>query len=177
MVASGFGEGADWNHEYDGTYHGWDLFHKTMKHYLENHRGQAAANVVLYAIFAVPPVETWSRLMSAEGLVKRGSLGDLTAGVPFSIETSQGDVFAGVVRNYVPSKTFSALIESLDDSILNIEMSSIPGRGHFLYLCLNTWGIPKEMVDGLGGRLKAIVYGLFPQQTETPYSACAADLT
>jgi hypothetical protein len=69
------------------------------------------------------------------------------------------------------------LIEKLDKSILNIEMCSIPGQGHFLYLCLNTWGMPKEDVDALGSRLKAIVYGLFPQKTETPYSACSADAT
>jgi uncharacterized protein YndB with AHSA1/START domain len=177
MVASGFGDGADWDQEYDGTYHGWDLFHKTMKHYLERHRGQAGANVVLYAVLALPPDEAWSRLMSAEGLVKKGNLDDLTVGTPFSFETSQGDVFAGVVRNYVSGKTFSAMVESLNESILNLELCSILGQGQFLYLCLNTWGMPKDEVDALGVRLKAIVYGLFPQQTETPYSACAADGT
>ena len=41
MVASGFGEGPEWDHEYDGTFHGWDMFHKTLKHYLEHHRGRA----------------------------------------------------------------------------------------------------------------------------------------
>ena len=50
MVASGFGEGPQWDHEYDGTFHGWDMFHKTMKHYLEHHRGQASANAVVYAV-------------------------------------------------------------------------------------------------------------------------------
>jgi uncharacterized protein YndB with AHSA1/START domain len=61
MVASGFGEGPDWDHEYDGTFHGWDMFHKTMKHYLAHHRGHASANVVLYAVLSVPPEEAWSR--------------------------------------------------------------------------------------------------------------------
>src|SRR5206468_3344922 len=42
MVASGFGEGPQWDQEYDGTFYGWDLFHKTMKHYLEHHRGEAS---------------------------------------------------------------------------------------------------------------------------------------
>ena len=41
-------------------------------------------------------------------------------------------------------------------------------------VCLNTWGMNEEDVDALSSRLKAIVYGLFPQQTETPTSACAA---
>jgi uncharacterized protein YndB with AHSA1/START domain len=175
MVASGFGEGPDWDHEYDGTFHGWDMFHKTMKHYLEHHRGHASANVVLYAVLSVPPSEAWSRLMSAEGLIKSGSLGDLTIGAPFRFETSQGDLFAGVVHNYVPGKTFSAMVENLNKAILNIELSSVPGQGHFLYVSLNTWGLPKADVDALAAHLKAIVYGLFPQKTETPYSARAVN--
>jgi uncharacterized protein YndB with AHSA1/START domain len=175
MVASGFGEGPDWDHEYDGTFHGWDMFHKTMKHYLEHHRGHASANVVLYAVLSVPPSEAWSRLMSAEGLIKSGSSGDLTIGAPFRFETSQGDLFTGVVRNYVPGKTFSAMVESLNKAILNIELSSVPGRGHFLYVSLNMWGLPEADVDALAAHLKAIVYGLFPQKTETPYSACAVN--
>src|ERR1017187_3376368 len=83
MVASGFGEGADWDYEYDGTFHGWDLFHKTLKHYLENHRGKASNNVVLYAVLPVPPAEAWDRLMSPEGFITEGSPADLAIGAPF----------------------------------------------------------------------------------------------
>jgi hypothetical protein len=175
MVASGFGEGPDWDHEYDGTFHGWDMFHKTMKHYLEHHRGHPSNNVVHYAFLSVPPEEAWSRLMSADGLIKSGSMGDLTIGAPFRFETSDGDLFAGIVRDYVPGKTFSAMVESLNRAIFNLEVSSIPGRGHFLYVSLNTWGIPKADVNALGTRLKAIVYGLFPQETATPASACSLE--
>ena len=35
----------EWDHEYDGTFHGWDLFHTTLKHYLEHHRGKPANNI------------------------------------------------------------------------------------------------------------------------------------
>src|SRR5262249_17339564 len=83
MVASGFGEGPEWDREYDGTYHGWALFHKTMKHYLEHHRGQPAGNIVVYAVLTVPPAEAWVPLMSPEGLVKEGSTDDLAVGSPF----------------------------------------------------------------------------------------------
>ena len=173
MVASGFGEGPDWDHEYDGTFHGWDMFHKTMKHYLEHHRGHPSVNVVLYAILGVSPSEAWSRLIERRGSDQKRELGRAHHRHPFRFETSQGDLFAGVVRNYVPGKTFSAMVESLNKAILNLELASAPGRGHFLYVSLNTWGMPKADVDALGAHLKAIVYGLFPQTTETPYSACA----
>ncbi len=66
-------------------------------------------------------------------------------------------------------------MESLNKSILNIEMASMPGSGDFLYLSLSTWGLPKADVDVLGARIKAIVYGLFPQQSGEPKSACAGD--
>jgi uncharacterized protein YndB with AHSA1/START domain len=174
MVASGFGEGPEWDHEYDGTFHGWDLFHKTLKHYLEHHRGKPSSNVVIYAMLAVPPEEAWARLMSTEGPVKEGRIDDLTVGAPFRFKTSQGDLLAGVVRNYVPGKTFSAMIESLNKSILNIEMASVPGHGQFLYFALSTWGLAKADVDALGARLRSIIYGLFPQQTDTPDAGCAA---
>jgi uncharacterized protein YndB with AHSA1/START domain len=173
MVASGFGEGADWDHEYDGTYQGWDLYHTTLKHYLENHRGKAATNVVIYAILEVPTEEAWNRLMSREGLVKDGSALNLASGAPFRFVTAQGDVLEGLVRNYVPGKSFSGLIESHGKSILVIELATVPGRGHFLYLSLSTWGLAKAEVDALGARLKSIVYGLFPQTTDEPAAACA----
>jgi uncharacterized protein YndB with AHSA1/START domain len=173
MVASGFGEGPAWDHEYDGTYYGWDLFHKTMKHYLEHHRGQPVGNVVLYAVLAIPPAEAWTRLMGPDGLAKEGSLDNLTNDAPFRIVTSQGDVLEGVVRNYVPGKTFAAMVESLNKAILNIEMATVPGRGHFLYLSLVTWGLPKAEIEALENRFKAIIYGLFPQQTDSPMAACA----
>jgi uncharacterized protein YndB with AHSA1/START domain len=173
MVASGFGEGPGWDHEYDGTFHGWDMFHRTLKHYLENHRGKPAQNVVIFAMLAVPKEEAWAKLMSAEGLVKEGRLDDLSIGAPFRFVTASGDVFAGEVRGYVPGKTFTALVESLNKSILNIELASIPGTGHFLYLSLSTWGLPKADVDALGARIKAIVYGLFPQEKGEAKSGCA----
>ena len=55
----------------------------------------------------------------------------------------------GEVRNYVPGKTFAAMVESLNKAILIIEMCSMPGHGHFLYLSLVTWGLPKAEVDAL----------------------------
>lgn len=175
MVASGFGEGPEWDHEYDGTYHGWDNFHKTLKHYLEHHRGQPSANIVLYAMVNVAAADAWTRLMSAEGLCKEGDPGELKAGAPFRFVTSEGDIFAGEVRNYVPAKTFAGMVESLNKAMMNIELASIPGMGHFLYLSLNTWGLPKAEIDALGDRLKVIIYGLFPQKCGGLQSACTVE--
>jgi uncharacterized protein YndB with AHSA1/START domain len=174
MVASGFGEGPGWDHEYDGTYHGWDMFHQAMKHYLENHRGKASANAILYAVLPCPPAEAWDRLMGPDGLAHEGSPGDLKVGAPFRFVTRTGDVLEGVARSVVPGKTFAGVVESLNKAILNIELAAMPGAGNFLYLSLTTWGLPKAEVDALKGRLEEIVHGLFPQPSGGMMAGCAA---
>jgi uncharacterized protein YndB with AHSA1/START domain len=173
MVASGFGEGPAWDHEYDGTYHGWDLFHRNMKHYLENHRGKPAGNVVLYAVLPGPIEAAWNRLFGPEGLVKEGSLDGLQPGSRFRFRTATGDQLDGIVRKIVPPKTFSALVESLNNGLLNVEMATM-GNAHFLYLTVLTWGLPKHDIDALNNGLRGLVYRLFPQPDKMPPVGCAA---
>jgi uncharacterized protein YndB with AHSA1/START domain len=173
MVASGFGEGPEWDYEYDGTFHGWDMFHKALKHYLEHHCGQAASNVVIYAMLPVSLSEAWDRLMSPEGFGKDGVPANLAPGSSVRLVTKAGDVLSGVVTSLAPGKTLSAMIENLNKAILNMELTSMPAHGNFFYLSLSTWGLPKADVDALGDRLKSLVYGLFPQKTDDPPAACA----
>jgi uncharacterized protein YndB with AHSA1/START domain len=173
MVASGFGDGPEWDHEYDGTFHGWDMFHKTLKHYLEQHQGQVSNNIVTYAMFDASPDEAWQRLMGPRGLVREGSLGDLSIGAPFEFTTKGGDRFSGTVGHHVPAKVFAAVVENLNKAILRIEIGPVPGHGHFLYLSLSTWGLPKADVDALGARLRAIVHDLFPQKSDMPLPVCS----
>jgi hypothetical protein len=119
----------------------------------------------------VPLDEAWARLMSPEGLASAGSALNFAVGAPFKFVTPRGDVFEGIVRKCVPGKTFSGLIESLNKSILVLEMCTMPGDARFVYLSLSTWGLPKAQVDALGERLKAMVSGLFPQTGE-PSAGC-----
>jgi uncharacterized protein YndB with AHSA1/START domain len=153
MVASGFGEGTAWDHEYDGTFHGWDLFHNNMKHYLEHHRGQHSVNVVLYAVLPAPLEDAWAKLLGPDGLRKEGSLDGLRPGSPFQFATAAGDRLEGTIRNFVPGKTFSALVENLNKAILAIETTTMNGM-NFLYLTLNTWGLPQGVVETQGPRLR-----------------------
>ena len=125
-------------------------------------------------MLAVPPAEAWDRLMSRTGLVKEGASRDLSIGAPFRFVTTAGRRLRGRGPELVPGKTFSAVVESLNKAMLNIELASTPGHGHFLYLSLSTWGLPKADVDALGARIKSIVYGLFPQKTGNRSSGCAA---
>jgi hypothetical protein len=146
-----------------------------MTHYLEHHRGRGSAHVVFYGLLPVSSAEGWDRLMRLDGLGCEGSIDDLGVGASFRFVTSRGDVLAGVVRNIVRGRTFSAVVEGLNQAIFNIELSAIPGKGDFLYMSLRTWGLPKSEIDALGVRLKDVVHRLFPQPTGEPMPGCAAN--
>ena len=40
LVHSGFGEGAAWDNELEGITEGWQAELRSLRHYLERHRGQ-----------------------------------------------------------------------------------------------------------------------------------------
>ena len=70
-------------------------------------------------------------------------------------------------------KTFSATVESLNKAILIIEMTTVPSHGHFLYLSLVTWGLPKAEIDALEARFQAIIDGSSRSRPSRPMAACA----
>jgi hypothetical protein len=172
MVASGFGEGATWDSEYDGTFTGWDMLHSNMRHYLENHRGQAPANVVLFAVLPGSRDDAWARLFGPEGLAKEGSLKGLQPSSRFRLVSATGDRFEGTVRTIVPLKAFSAVVENLNKGLMVIEFCKM-GGADYLYLSVLTWGLKKDDVDALKQRLQGLVYGLFPQPSPDPQAGCA----
>jgi uncharacterized protein YndB with AHSA1/START domain len=173
MVASGFGEGPAWDYEYDGTYHGWDMFHNNMKHYLEHHRGKPAANIVIYAMLTGSTDAAWDRLFGPQGLGKDGTIDGLQPGSRFRFRIDEGLQLEGAVRRIVPHKTFAAVIESLNSGLITVELATM-GNMKFLYLTVLTWGLPKEQVDALELGLRGLVQRLFPQPEAMPGAECVA---
>ena len=79
LVHSGFSSDAGWDHQYDGTVRGWDFELRSLKHYLEHHRGTTRR--VVHAKRVINDMELadgWARLMSRDGFLAEGSLDGLT---------------------------------------------------------------------------------------------------
>lgn len=161
MVASGFGSGGAWDGEYDGTFHGWDLFHQNLKHYLENYPGKPAASVIVMVPLSGGAQAGWATLFGPEGLCAKGSIEGLSTGDRFDITAASGDRFMGTVRIANPTKrSFHAVVDS-HDAVMNLECAEFGGAG-FLWLNLLCWGRPKEETDALRERLNGLIGGLFP---------------
>lgn len=66
LVHSGFGEGADFDGEYEGTGAGWPLFLAMMKHSTE--RGiDSCRNVTIMRMLSDTPAAAWEKLLAQAG--------------------------------------------------------------------------------------------------------------
>lgn len=85
LINSEFGDGADWDAEFDGMEAGWRLFLETLRLGRTHFPGEPCTPVILNARAPVPKQEAWPRLTGALGLEDAGEGERVTAsgaGVP-----------------------------------------------------------------------------------------------
>lgn len=67
LVNSGFGEGADWDREYDGLAKGWPLFLDNLRLFRTHFPGQRAAPIIVTASVAGHRQDVWARMTALLG--------------------------------------------------------------------------------------------------------------
>jgi uncharacterized protein YndB with AHSA1/START domain len=151
LVHSGFGRAAAWDEEFDGTRRGWDFELRSLKHYLEHHRGEARRALWLRVPIRRSVQETWDRLTVPGGLVREGELRTIQAGDRYRIALSTGDVLEGVVRILRPPQDFAGTVENLGNSLFRLAVENC-GGGPEAALWLSTWGRPPAETAAIEGR-------------------------
>ncbi|MGH7518134.1 MAG: SRPBCC family protein [Gemmatimonadales bacterium] len=143
VVHSGFGYGAEWDDEVDGTGRGWYGELRNLRHYLAHHRGKRRSVAWLLARTAGETAATlWSKLMGRDGLVAEGSLEGLGEGDRYRIRAATGEVFEGtVLMNSVP-KDFAGTVDHLNDGILRYGW-----EGSFGTVWLTTYEVDEKKID------------------------------
>ena len=160
LVHSGFGRGADWDDEYDGVRRGWQYELRSMRHYLENHRGQNRNVVFLRRHFEVSEDQAWDRLSGLLGLPNRRDPGQLREGGRYEITTATGDVFRGEVLVFSPPKEFCATVENLNNGLLRVAPELCAGRPE-VWVWFATYGIDQSQLAELRNRWEARLNSLF----------------
>lgn len=169
IVQSGFLADAAWEEEYTGTHRGWIFQLYGLKLYLEKHRGTPRHVAWARRLIAVPRAEAWRRVMSADGLLREGSLDGLRSGDAFSIRTSDGDQLAGAVHKYDAGEDFSALVTNWNDALLRVQFDDLPMRGYRdAGVWLSTWHVPPAKVQALEQRWTRMLQRLFPEAVNNP---------
>ena len=76
LVNSGFGQGGEWDAQYEGMVEGWKLFMLNLRLHLEHFAGQTAASVLPTAMGAGSLDEVWAALTAALGIPSSLGVGD-----------------------------------------------------------------------------------------------------
>jgi len=162
LVQSGFGPGADWDSELDGTNRGWWFQLHGLKHYLEVHRGTPRRVVWARRVHSLSRAEAWARLMSAQGLLREGRVEDLRAGEPYRFVSADGDALEGAALRSEPPIDFVGTVDNLNRAFLRIQLDDLPMRGYKdANLWLSTYGLPRQQTDALFARWHALLERLF----------------
>ncbi|HEU4387061.1 MAG TPA: SRPBCC domain-containing protein [Blastocatellia bacterium] len=151
LVHSGFGRGTDWDEEYDGVRRGWQYELRSMRHYLERHRGQKRNVVFLRRNFDFSEDEAWNRLSRLLGLQNLRETGELREGTRYDIATAAGDSFSGEVLVFSPPKEFCATIENLNNGLLRVAPEKCAGRNE-VWVWFATYGVEQATLNDLRNR-------------------------
>jgi uncharacterized protein YndB with AHSA1/START domain len=106
LVNSGFGEGEEWDDQYDGMVEGWQLFLFNLQLHCRHFLGEEAVSMLPSGSTSLPRAEAWTKLCQALGLPERPELDD-------RIVADAGDGL-GLAGNVV--KTSSSAIALLLDT-------------------------------------------------------------
>lgn len=151
LVHFGFGEGPQWDEMYDGVSRGWDHMVATLKHYLERHAGSPRGVVYVGAVLDESARdEVWRRAFGAGGILASESLLGAKQGDRFRARAPSGEDVSGVVRRNLPGRNFDAMLDSLGDGVINVQIHRCKeGEGFKLQVTLSTWGLESRRVESM----------------------------
>jgi len=138
VVHSGFGQDARFDDEFESTRRGWGFELRSLRHWLERHRGRARQALWLARPTALPADAAWRRITAPDGLFREGDLADCRAGDRYRVVLTTGDAVEGVVWTNAAPVEFTATAENHGDGLFRFGFESCGGQPS-AYLGLSTW--------------------------------------
>jgi hypothetical protein len=143
VVHSGFGRGAAWNKEYDGTHRGWTFELQVLKHYLERHRGEERRAAWVRQPIALSPAEVWARFARPGGVFREVELAGLEPGDTYRLVRADGEVLTGRVLVHRAPLEFAGTLASHGDGMLRFGYEDCLAAPE-AHVWLATWGLTAE---------------------------------
>jgi uncharacterized protein YndB with AHSA1/START domain len=151
LVHSGFGHGADFDDEFEGTNHGWTFELTSLQHYLNHHRGETRRAFWLRRATSLDGDAAWDRLTGPRGVILSGDLG-ARAGERFRLALASGDAVEGRVIDNAPPRVFAGTADNHNRGLFRFGFEACALGQPEVHLWLSTWGVPAEQVDALEQR-------------------------
>ena len=148
LVHSGFGAGADWDDQFDGTLAGWTYFLLNLKHYVEQHRGTRRAMVWTRQKLSGARAAAWTRMFGDDGLVLC-PLAQARAGADVAVDLGGQVPYSGRFEMVTDingrANNVAVRLPTLGDALLFVELepgAADPSCG----IWLSTYGLDAAQV-------------------------------
>jgi uncharacterized protein YndB with AHSA1/START domain len=152
VVTSGFGEGEDWDQWFDGVGSGWDFELRSLKHYLERHRGEDRTTLAVPVAVDPPATRAWDRLAG-------GTSAWLTfdeppvEGARYRARTATGELLTGMVEQWHPPRQAVLTVDQFNDALMRIEVERPEGA----IIWLAAWNVAEGVLSALETRWRSSV--------------------
>jgi uncharacterized protein YndB with AHSA1/START domain len=159
LVHSGFGPGAEFDAEYDGIRGGWPVELRSLRLYLERHRGRDRQLAWAARAVDVPADVAWRRLGGPGGLAV-ARLTQLAEGMGYTLDVPG----AGTIRGdtlFVPgTREFSGTAENLGGGFFRVHCEHWNGATQ-VWLWLALYAQPRAQVEAFQRAFDGLLDRLF----------------
>jgi len=146
LTHSGFPGEAEWDVTYNAVRRGWEFQLRSLRHYLERHRGSSRSTVLIRRTFALRPEDVWPVVMGPEGVGVQGLASGLKEGDLYSARAATGDALHGAVQICDPPHQWAATAANLNDAFFRITIVSTGPARTEASLWLAAYGLPAAEV-------------------------------
>jgi uncharacterized protein YndB with AHSA1/START domain len=126
IVHSGFGTGSSWDDELDGVSSGWQFEVRSLRHYLERHRGRRRYHGWAHVTTPWSEDKVWRFLLDDPALVIEAPAPQPLR--PYVAHLRTVGRFSGVVLVDLATRAFAGTASELDDGIFRVETFRAGGR-------------------------------------------------
>ena len=153
LVHAGFDPEASWEDEFDGTRRGWAYELRSLRHYLERHRGARRRSFWVRVPFAEGPQAAWQTFTR---MIQEGGVEDLRIGSPYRFTLGSGDVLEGEALIVLPPTDFAGTAVNWGDALWRFGYETIAGKAE-IHVWFSAWGPNATEIDALEDRYRELL--------------------
>ena len=150
VVSSGFGPGEAGESVARSYGTGWDFELRSLRHYLQRHRGRDRRVAWPQVPYQCTDQEAWARITGPGGWLGAEGVAHLPPGARFLARTPDGDDVTGAILVVEAPDQLAATVDRWNDSLLRVMLYR-----RVASVWLATWGVAPAEVDALQRKWQA----------------------
>jgi uncharacterized protein YndB with AHSA1/START domain len=167
VVASGFDPDAKWDTFFNGIRRGWRFELRSLRHYLEHHRGRTRIVAWARAHFDAAPDRIWSMLFGPGGWIADAPIDRATDGDRYRLTAPDGTVMSGTVCISDRPTDFAGTIDEMSDALLRLELQP-QHSGYQVGIWVAAYDSSADQMDGLQRRWQEALTALAGRPADGP---------